>query len=73
MSPLNPLNDPSVVYLRAVLGARLARLRSAPERSRGASAIEWAIITAILALIAITIGAVIQKKITEKADSIKTG
>ncbi|WP_067454206.1 hypothetical protein [Actinomadura macra] len=73
MSPLNPLNDPSVVYLRAVLGARLARLRSAQERSRGASAIEWAIITAILALIAITIGAVIQKKITEKADSIKTG
>ncbi|WP_242903186.1 hypothetical protein [Actinomadura terrae] len=73
MSPLNPLNDPSVVYLRAVLGARLARLRAREERGRGASAIEWAIITAILALIAITIGAVIQKKITEKADSIKTG
>ncbi|MBT2210618.1 MULTISPECIES: Flp family type IVb pilin [Actinomadura] len=73
MSPLNPLNDPSVLYLRAVLGARLARLRSREERGRGASAIEWAIITAILALIAITIGAVIQKKITEKADSIKTG
>ncbi|MFD0685430.1 Flp family type IVb pilin [Actinomadura fibrosa] len=73
MSPLNPLNDPSVVYLRALLGTRLARLRSDEERSRGASAIEWAIITAILALIAITIGAVIQKKITDKADSIKTG
>ncbi|WP_131739762.1 hypothetical protein [Actinomadura roseirufa] len=72
MSPLNPLNDPSVVYLRALLGTRLARLRS-QERDHGASAIEWAIITAILALIAITIGAVIQKKITDKADSIKTG
>lgn len=72
---MNPLNDPVVVYLRAMLGARLARLRDAgeEERSRGASAIEWAIITAILALIAITIGAVIQKKIQDKANSINTG
>jgi Flp pilus assembly pilin Flp len=73
MSPLNPLNDPAVVYLRALVGDRLARLRSAEEGSRGASAIEWAIITAILALIAITIGAVIQKKIQDKANSINTG
>ncbi|TDD64190.1 hypothetical protein E1293_41825 [Actinomadura darangshiensis] len=72
---MNPLNDPIVVYLRAMLGARIARLRDADEeeRSRGASAIEWAIITAILALIAITIGAVIQKKIQDKANSINTG
>ncbi|GAA4374851.1 MULTISPECIES: Flp family type IVb pilin [Actinomadura] len=73
MSPLNPLNDPAVVYLRALLGTRLARLRDEEERCRGASAIEWAIITAILALIAITIGAVIQKKIQDKANSINTG
>ncbi|WP_433464537.1 Flp family type IVb pilin [Spirillospora sp. CA-142024] len=73
MNPLNPLNDPAIVYLRAMVGARLARLRSDEERSRGASAIEWAIITAILALIAITIGAVIQKKIQDKANSINTG
>ncbi|MEU8346809.1 hypothetical protein SAMN05443665_105513 [Actinomadura meyerae] len=73
MEPLNPLDHPSVVYLRAVLGARVARLRAEEDRSRGASAIEWAIITAILALIAITIGAVIQKKIQDKANSINTG
>ncbi|WP_030174800.1 Flp family type IVb pilin [Spirillospora albida] len=70
---MNPLDHPSVVYLRAMLGVRLDLLRSEEERSRGASAIEWAIITAILALIAITIGAVIQKKIQDKANSINTG
>ena len=73
MSPHNPLNDPNVVYLRAVIGARLARLREDGERDRGASAIEWAIITAILALLAITIGAVITKKVTDKANTINTG
>ncbi|MFC6885668.1 MULTISPECIES: hypothetical protein [Actinomadura] len=73
MSPLNPMNDPALVYLRAVLADRWHRLRTREERDVGASAIEWAIITAILALIAITIGAVIQKKIQDKADSIKTG
>jgi Flp pilus assembly pilin Flp len=67
------MNDPSVAYLRALFDDRLARLRDEDERSRGASAIEWAIITAILALIAITIGAIIQKKIQDKANSINTG
>lgn len=73
MSPHNPMNDPVVVYLRAMAGARIARMRAAGERDRGASAIEWAIITAILALLAITIGAVITKKVTDKANTINTG
>ncbi|MEU8800350.1 hypothetical protein [Spirillospora sp. NPDC048819] len=73
MSPHNPMNDPVVVYLRAMAGARIARMRGPQERDRGASAIEWAIITAILALLAITIGAVITKKVTDKANTINTG
>lgn len=73
MSPHNPMNDPVVVYLRAMAGARIARMRAPQERDRGASAIEWAIITAILALLAITIGAVITKKVTDKANTINTG
>ncbi|MGI5165091.1 hypothetical protein ACQEU3_12110 [Spirillospora sp. CA-253888] len=72
MNPLNPLNDPIVVYLRAFVGLRYHRLRNEPDRSAGASAIEWAIITAVLALIAVTIGKVIMDKITAKAGSIKT-
>lgn len=73
MSPHNPLHDPFVVYLRAMAAARIARLRTEQDRSRGASAIEWAIITAILALLAITIGAIITKKVTDKANTINTG
>ncbi|MBO2452052.1 hypothetical protein J4573_33540 [Actinomadura barringtoniae] len=70
---MNPLNDPVITYLRAVLGVRLDRLRNEDDRGRGASAIEWAIITAILAGIAIAVGAIILKKIKDKANSINTG
>ncbi|MEW2356919.1 MULTISPECIES: hypothetical protein [Thermomonosporaceae] len=72
MGPLNPWNDPAVVYLRALLGSRIDRLRNETDRTRGASAIEWAIITAILAVIAITIGATIRNLIVNKANSIRT-
>ncbi|GAA4237221.1 hypothetical protein GCM10022254_48800 [Actinomadura meridiana] len=73
MSQHNPFNDPFVAYLRAQVAVRLARLRAEEQRDRGASAIEWAIITAILALLAITIGAIITKKVTDKANTINTG
>jgi Flp pilus assembly pilin Flp len=73
LNALNPLNDPTVVYLRAHLATRLYRLRAEADRSRGASAIEWAIITGILAAIAITIGAIIKNKVKSAADSISTG
>ncbi|KAB2351647.1 MULTISPECIES: hypothetical protein [Actinomadura] len=68
---MNPLNDPTVAYLRALLGARVEKARA--ETDRGASAIEWAIITALLAGIAIAVGAIIIKKVSDKANSINTG
>ncbi|MFG2002509.1 hypothetical protein ACGFNU_25470 [Spirillospora sp. NPDC048911] len=68
---MNPLNDPTIAYLRALLGVRLDRARA--ETDRGASAIEWAIITALLAGIAIAVGAIIIKKVSDKANSINTG
>jgi Flp pilus assembly pilin Flp len=61
-----------VVYLRAHLAARLHRLRT-EDQSRGASAIEWAIITGILAAIAIAVGAIIRSKVSEAANNISTG
>lgn len=73
MKSLNPLDDPAVVYLRVRLAARLHRLRTESDRSRGASAIEWAIITGILAAIAITVGAIIKSKVSQAANSISTG
>jgi Flp pilus assembly pilin Flp len=69
---MNPLTDPAIVYLRALLGHRLHRLRGGTDLSRGASAIEWAIITGILALIAIGIGVTIKNKVDEAASNIKT-
>jgi len=67
---MNPLNEPFVGYLRVLLGRRLAAARGG---DRGASAIEWAIITGLLALIALGIYAIISNKITSAANNIKTG
>ncbi|MGI8328688.1 hypothetical protein ACRYCC_01915 [Actinomadura scrupuli] len=69
---MNPLDDPLILYTRAWLGVRLDRLRT-EERSRGASAIEWAIITGILASIAIAIGLVIFNKVKDAGNNIKVG
>ncbi|MEV4256004.1 hypothetical protein AB0J52_22835 [Spirillospora sp. NPDC049652] len=70
---MNPLNDPMVVYLRVLLSDRLHRLRSADEdeRTLGASAIEWAIITAILVGVAVAIGAVVKGRIDKEVANIK--
>jgi Flp pilus assembly pilin Flp len=67
---MNPLNDPIVQYLRALLGRRLAAVR---HDDRGASAIEWAIITGLLAIIALTIFVIIRTKIIGAAHKINTG
>lgn len=68
---MNPLNDPVILYLRAVLGDRVHRLRT-EDRNLGVSAIEWAIITGMVAAIAIAIYAVISSKIEGAANNIKT-
>ena len=49
MGNLDPRNSPAVSWVRALLGTHAARLRaSAKAGDRGASAIELAIITAVL-------------------------
>ncbi|GAA3507881.1 MULTISPECIES: Flp family type IVb pilin [Actinomadura] len=73
MPPTNPLNDPAILYLRALLGDRLHRLRAGDGRDRGASAIEWAIITALLAAIALGVGVLIKQKVEQAAGNIRTG
>lgn len=70
MQWLNPMNDPLVAYVRSSVEMRIHRLRHETDRSRGASAIEWAIITGILALIAITVGWVIYNRVTTAANKI---
>jgi hypothetical protein len=69
---LNPMHHPDVVYVRALLSTRIDRMRTDPELSRGASAIEWAIITGLLAAIALVVGGVILKKTQDAANDIRT-
>ena len=60
-----------VRYLHTVWNYYLARLHDARDES-GAISTETAIITAILAGLAITVGAIIVTKVTTKAESIPT-
>ncbi len=68
---MNPLHDPTVQYLRTLIAVRVDRLRT-EDRSAGVSAIEWAIITGMLAAIAVAIYAIIKQTITQKANDIQS-
>lgn len=69
---MNPLDNPYIDYARALLADRLRRARG-EEAGLGASAIEWAIITGILAFIAIAIGGVIYAKVQSAGNNINVG
>ncbi|WP_084963671.1 hypothetical protein [Thermoactinospora rubra] len=68
---MNPLNWPEVIYFRAMLGVRIERARNAP--SRGASAVEWVIITAIIAGVAMGLALAIQNLVKNKQAEIEKG
>lgn len=55
-------------YLIAVLHVRIYRARNAP--SRGASAVEWVIITAIVAGVALGLATLIKTLVTQKQNEI---
>lgn len=57
-----------LLYLELMLRDHLGRARNAPDR--GASAIEWVIISAILVVIAGAVGGVLYAKINDKARGI---
>jgi Flp pilus assembly pilin Flp len=71
MTSLDPLAHPVVLYLLGMVRARLDRVRR-EDAALGASAIELAIITAVLAAIAITIGTIVFNKIKTSANNINT-
>ena len=59
-------------YLRALIATRVAALRNArQQRDLGASAIELAIITAIIAAAAVFIAYIIKDVVLSKASTIK--
>ncbi|GAA0959218.1 hypothetical protein [Actinocorallia libanotica] len=69
---MNPLQHPAVAYLRTMLAVRMDRLRDEEDRSAGASAIEWAIITGLIAAITLAIAVTIRAAITGAANNIQT-
>jgi hypothetical protein len=58
-----------VGFVALVLMARVDRLRRG-DLSRGASAIEWVIISAVLGALAIAVGLIIYNKVNAKANQI---
>lgn len=51
----------------------MSKAESPPRTERGASIVEWVIIVAVLAGLAITVGAIIISKVTAKANGINLG
>ena len=60
----------TIVYLRTVFAGRIAHAR---RSQRGASAVEWVLISALLIGIAIAVGAIILAKLTGKANDLDLG
>jgi len=64
---------PEIAYARAFFGTRIARLSDARKRHDvGASAIELAIITAILVGLAVTVLVIIENIVTSRASQINS-
>jgi Flp pilus assembly protein TadG len=71
MTSLNPFDNPAVSYVRMLASTHLARFAEARRRrDAGASAIELAIITAILVLLAVGVVAVIKIVVTNNCNKI---
>jgi Flp pilus assembly protein TadG len=66
--------DPALVYLRASLGVHVTALRSAwRDNDRGASAVELAIISAVILVIAAIVLAAIRLFVTNESNKITGG
>lgn len=65
------VNHPWIIYLRAYMSIRVHRARTAP--TRGASAIEWVIITAIIAGVALGLATLIKTVVEQKQGEIESG
>jgi Flp pilus assembly pilin Flp len=72
MTMLNPLRSPAGLYLRAFLGAHAARVRRQwADGERGASAVELAVITGVLVIMAVGILALIWKEVNSGQNNIQ--
>ncbi|MFC5826705.1 hypothetical protein [Nonomuraea insulae] len=63
------MNHPWIVYLTAYLSDRVHRARTAP--TRGASAVEWVIITAIIAAVALGLATLIRNLVEQQSADLE--
>ncbi|RBQ13980.1 hypothetical protein DP939_43150 [Spongiactinospora rosea] len=63
------MNHPWLSYLQALLGVHVNRARTAP--TRGASAVEWVIITAIIAGVAMGLATLIKTLVEQEQADIE--
>jgi multisubunit Na+/H+ antiporter MnhC subunit len=71
VSTLNPVSNPLVDYTRALIGVHIDRLKDARQhRDTGASAIELAIITAILVGLAVAVLVIVNTIVTNRKNEI---
>ena len=67
------LHNPRADYMRALMGTRVTRFRQARrQRDAGASAIELAIITAVLVGLAIAVLVIVTQVVTSRKNQITT-
>jgi Flp pilus assembly pilin Flp len=64
-----PIEEPVLDLLQTHLRARIDRARG-EDTSRGASAVEWVVISAIVVAIVATVGYVIKNALAGRADSV---
>ncbi len=73
MNTLNSARAPLVDYTRAFIGMHISRLRDAKQRSdAGASAMELAIITAVVVAFAIFVLLAVKTVIDQRSGQIKS-
>jgi ABC-type lipoprotein release transport system permease subunit len=73
MSEIKILNNPYACYARALVGTRLTAFRDARQRKdHGASAIELAIITAILVGLAVAVLVIITQVVNQRKTEINS-
>ena len=70
-SPLSPISGTFLTRLAGALSAR-ARRAAASGRDAGASALEWAIIAAVVVVAASVIGGAIYKIVQTKSKALET-
>ncbi len=73
MNMMNPAKTPLADYTRAFIGMHMSRLREAGERKdAGASAMELAIITAVVVAFAIFVLLAVKTVIDQRSGQIKS-